>query len=325
MIEEVNKKRSWLWVLLFIFVALLLSALATGWNIVLVRDYQKFVELAKNISLQEISVLPSNLIINMILGTLGFVATLGLTILIFIKLLKEMRLNQLQSEFLATVSHELKTPLASIELSSGLIRSGGLSEAEINALWNSHQNELHRLKEEVEALLEAARWQGKPSFKKRAPLLLENWLIESFTHWKQILGPTSILIREGEPLPIEIDLDLRTLNLIVNNLINNAKKFSKGAPHVVIRTTYFPSNGGFSKPRWKIQFQDQGWGFNPADSKKIFHRFFRSTTSAPYAIPGTGLGLYLARSASRAMGLSLSAESLGTGKGAVFILEGKVP
>ena len=152
------KKNRWLWILLFVFVAVLLSALAMGWNIVLVRDYQLLSELVRHFSLPvNTNTSPSPLIIKMILGTLGFIASLTLIVLLFTKLLNEMRLNQLQSEFLATVSHELKTPIASLNLSSTLIRAGGLTEVESLHLWRSHEIELERLKDQVNTLLEAAR------------------------------------------------------------------------------------------------------------------------------------------------------------------------
>jgi len=318
-----RKKRRRLWVALFISVALLLGALATGWNVVLVRDYQNILNLARNLSIpDELSAYSTSLILKMILGTLGFIATLGLTISLFVKLLHEMRLNQLQSEFLATVSHELKTPIATMELSSSLIRTGEITETERDRLWTSHQEELRRLREEVEALLEAARWQSKPLINKRTAIHLDTWIQQSFEQWKTLLGPKAVLEREGEPLNSEALVDLRTLNLISSNLLTNAKKFSRGTPHVIIRTNRVPAKRLFSRPRWQVQFEDRGWGFDPADSKRIFHRFFRSRSHAPYAIPGTGLGLYLAHEGSRAMGLLLTGDSPGTERGAVFTLEG---
>jgi signal transduction histidine kinase len=49
------------------------------------------------------------------------------------------------------------------------------------------------------------------------------------------------------------------------------------------------------RPLWTIEFEDRGWGFPASHAKKIFQKFFRSPTQAPYAIPGTGLGLYLVK------------------------------
>jgi len=300
------KKRRWLWVFLFISAALILSALATGWNLVLVKDYQQFEKLPQT---QWV------LVLKMGLGTSGFVAVLALTISLFIKLLSEMRLNQMQSEFLAAVSHELKTPIATLELSSSLLDAGGLSDHEKEKLWASHHTELKRLKEEVNALLEAARLQVRLRASQKSVMILETWLTQKMPHWKAILGPDAKLLREGAPLEFETCLDTKALDLLFDNLMSNARKYARLVPRVVVRTQ-------ISASQWRIQVQDDGWGFDPADSKKIFQRFFRAKTLAPYAIAGTGLGLYLAFSASRALKLKLRAESKGFEKGAIFTVEG---
>ncbi len=137
------------------------------------------------------------------------------------------------------------------------------------------------------------------------------------------MGPGAHLCREGEALTQPILGELRALNLIMNNLLSNARKFSQDLPKVTLRTRRLPPQSPWKKGRWQIQVEDQGWGFDPEDTRRIFNRFFRSKPRAPYAIPGTGLGLYLAQSASRSMGLTLRAESKGSGMGATFTLEGR--
>lgn len=303
------RRHRWVWVLLFILVVAVLGTLATGWNFVLVRDYRRFFHTPM--------VPPAAPIYGHIWGTLGFISVVCGIVIFFIKLQKEMKLNQLQSEFIATVSHELKTPIATLDLTSSLLRQDSLTREEAQELWKSHEAELKRLKEEVEALLEAARWQSGKVRLKKSQIDLEAWLHEALGRWRNMLGPQGIIERQGEPLPCRIAVDLKLFNLITDNLIDNARKFSREqAPQVIVRST-------LSGDRWQLQFQDEGWGFDPADSKKIFKRFFRSRTDAPYAISGTGLGLYLAASASQSMGLVLTGVSRGTGKGAVFTLEGK--
>src|SRR5262249_36526063 len=116
-------------------------------------------------------------------------------------------------------------------------------------------------------------------------------------------------------------LDERTLWLITDNLVDNARKFSKGTPHVIVRTSWKPERRGGGQ--WALEFEDSGLGFTPKDSERIFSPFFRSKNAAPHAIPGNGLGLYLAASACRALGLKLKGKSEGLGKGAVFTIEGR--
>jgi two-component system, OmpR family, phosphate regulon sensor histidine kinase PhoR len=314
-------RRRWVWVVLFILVMLLLVSLATGWNVVLVRDYRRLLEIARSVALKEAPDFP---VIALALGSLGFAAAVSLIILFFVKLLNEMRLNQRQAEFLATVSHELKTPIATMELSSSLIQAGGLSEDERNRLWRSHGAELRRLREEVDALLEAARWQSNTVPLKSTAIDLERWLDESLARWRQILGPEATLRREGAPLNGLARLDLRMLNLITDNLLDNARKFARETPRVTIESRMTRGSRPWRKSRWQLRIRDEGHGFNPVDSRHIFKRFFRARVDAPYAIPGTGLGLYLASSASRAMGVTLKGESAGVGSGSVFTLEGPV-
>jgi signal transduction histidine kinase len=324
------RKRRWLWIVLFIFGAVLWTTLATGWNVVVVRDYHRMLQLAKssisNPAGPSTGTPPDDNGMGpwpfIIAGWLGFTAALGTLVLFFIKTLREMRLNQLQAEFLATVSHELKTPIASIELSSSLLRSGDVTAEESDQLWNSHQQELKRLRSEVDAILEAARWQANPMRARPELTDLESWLNQSMPRWKAILGKDAELLREGDSLPQNTKTDPRSLTLIMDNLIDNARKFSRGRPSVTIRTTYLPAKGLFKKPKWQLEVHDRGWGFDPQETHKLFRRFFRARHDAPYSIPGTGLGLYLASSASRSIGVRISGHSAGLGQGAVFTLTG---
>jgi signal transduction histidine kinase len=311
-------KRRWLWVLLFIWMATLLVGLAAGWNVVLISHYHEMLALARQAS-SSVSVPWMGLV----LGTVGFGTLLATLLLFFLKILREMRLNQLQSEFLETVSHELKTPIASIELSSSLLRTAGLTSSEVERLWTSHQAELKRLREDVDTLLEAARIQSHPIRVKQSPIELEAWLKQSLDRWKNLLGPGATLRREGDALQGCANLELKALNLIADNLVDNARKFSKGTPELVVYTARVPARGLWHRARWHIEFRDQGWGFNPSDSRRIFSRFFRARTDSPNSIPGSGLGLHLADSASRALGIRLKGESHGPGTGARFTLEGR--
>jgi signal transduction histidine kinase len=321
-----NRRKLGLWVALFVSLALLLALLATGWNVVLVQDYQLMKEFAaRSLQLPRQGIwrpdLPWK---SLVLGTLGFVAALGAVALLFIKVVRETRLNQLQSEFLATVSHELKTPIAALELTSSLLRAGGVTAEEAETLWQSHRTELDRLREDVETLLQAARWQAHAPrlSSRRERLTLESWLAGALGRWRTLLGPEAELRRDGQPLDGVAYLDPRALGLITDNLLGNAKKYARGQPRITIRTRRLEASGLRRRPRWQIQIQDEGWGFDPSDSDRIFTRFFRSRTDSTETIPGTGLGLFLAATACRALGIELRGESPGVGRGATFTLEG---
>jgi signal transduction histidine kinase len=311
-----NRRSYWLWIAVFVGAAILLGTLATGWNLVLVRDYNQMLALARSISRPAPTVSVTTLVGSLVFGTLGFFVVLSAFIVFFLKLLREMRQNQQQSEFLATISHELKTPIATIELSANLLQEGNLTADEREKLWGSHQAEVARLKSDVEALLQAARWESMPIHVLREPVDLEVWIRESMDRWRTLLGPNADLKRSGQPLEFSTPLDLRKLNLISDNILQNARKYAKDSPKVEICTHHH-------KGRWQIQFKDDGWGFDPKDSHNIMKPFFRSKAHPVKSIPGTGLGLYIATSASRALGTKIMGFSAGRGQGATFTIEGK--
>lgn len=301
------KKSGWLWITLVVLLSTLLVILATTFNFAVFQ-------------IPEVT-FPSRLF-GIVMGTIGFVIVLSFTIVILVRLLREMKLNQLQNEFLARVTHELKSPIATIELMSDLIKESNLQPTTIeeqHRLWDIHDVELKRLKTEVEVLLEATRWEHKPFPPNLTVFNLESWLTKSIEHWKNFFP--GVVDRKGVPLNFNVYLDSKLFDLISNNLVNNAKKFAKADGRLTIQTEFDNDTDGVTG-RWRIHFIDNGYGFEPKDCKRIFKRFYRAKHSAPYAIAGTGLGLYLVKSACKALKIRVSASSPGPDHGAVFTLEG---
>ncbi|MEO5667292.1 MAG: HAMP domain-containing sensor histidine kinase [Bdellovibrionota bacterium] len=310
----VHRKR-WPWILLFVSVMVIIAVLMTSWNWVLVQHYNRMILLAKDQWTSRSQEAPW---LSAILGTLGFSTLIVLFALFFAKILREMKLNQLQRDFLANMTHELKTPLASLELSASLLKKGtALPDDDRSTLWQTHDTELRRLREEIERLLTASRWEqfhDKPDF---ADVDLEAWLHKSMEKWKRMLPMDAKLVRIGDPLVGVATLDVSLLALITGNLIDNARKFSGSRPLTMsIRTRVLDD-------AWDLSFKDDGLGFAPDEATKIFNRFQRLKHRSDHAIPGTGLGLHLAKSASQAMNLELRAASAGPDKGARFVLSGR--
>jgi two-component system phosphate regulon sensor histidine kinase PhoR len=312
-------RRRWLWITFSIVLAVLLGTLATTYNVVVVQDYRKMVEYARQSHLFELSSTPTPPLWKVTFGTAGFVAALLGVIVFMFKVLKEMKVNQLQSEFIAHVSHELKTPIATLELTGGLLRSDESGEsAERRRLWLSHDEELGRLKRQVEDLLEAARWQAGPPKRDPQPIHLGDWIRESSGRWREILGPDAELSIDGVPLDFTIPADGQKMELIFSNLMNNARKFAREKPQVRVSTDR-------QGRQWKISVEDQGRGFPANESRRIFQRFHRAPHGAPYAIPGSGLGLHLCETVARSMGWRIRASSPGIDHGATFTITGKAP
>jgi signal transduction histidine kinase len=316
------RKRRWLWIVLFVFASVTLGTLAALWNVVILSNYFRMVDLARDRlrsapDFQGLGGLPWW---TLILGTVAIVGALVTVVLFFIRLLREMRLNQLQTEFLANVTHELKTPLASLALSSSLIRSGQAQGEEAELLWRTHESELTRLQGEIERLLAAARWEQFHDKPKIERLDLGQWLRGSLPAWRAQVGAKGRIEMTGDPLDLRIDADPKLLDLVVKNLIDNSKKFSMGRPEISIKATRLEREG---QALWHLEFSDKGLGFRPEDHKKIFKRFYRAKHHSKVAIPGTGLGLHLVATACKAMKILIAAHSEGPGKGATFSLSGE--
>ncbi len=322
-----NRKTAW-WVILFILGVTSLALLIIGWNWVLVRDHQKLKQFARH-SISILEQIPTEVAIlkwNIALGGVAFSAALSAMIVFFIKTLREIRLNQRQSEFLATVSHELKTPIASIELATDLLKQGGLSPKDTLQLFNTLKSETQRLKEGVSSLLEAARWENRIQEKEVEEIPLLPWLEAQLDRWRYLLGSASelrLICSAGtKESPLILKGNQKTLALILDNLLDNARKFSLGPAQVEIRVNLIQKRQG---PHFEIQVKDEGVGFLPEESRLIFQRFYRAKNAkleSRNAISGTGLGLSIAWEASKSMGLRLKGSSQGYHQGALFCLEG---
>ncbi len=309
------------WSLFFFIAIVLIGILAATWNIILVEEHHKMQEIAKSFSAYRNQfVLDTNPWFKVILGSLGFLVVLSLMILFFIKTIREIQSNQIYRNFLDKVSHELKSPLTTLELTSSLLQKKTISlNPDILELWKAHDTELKRLRTEVDHMLESSRWQNlkaKVDFQK---IHLENLIKEIWPELKTALGPNSKLERTGPELNFQIKTDSRLLKMIFLNIIENARKYSLEQPNVIVETAIFKKNPS----HWSISIKDSGMGFDPKISKKLFDQFYRAENSAPHAISGSGLGLYLVAQASTALSLKIKAHSDGLGLGASFIIEGK--
>jgi signal transduction histidine kinase len=308
--KVVTRPKTGLWVFLFILGLAIAGVMATSYN----------VEIILNNLRTDVPALPW---VKIILGSLGFIGIITFLILFFERMIREMKISQFHADFLDRISHELRTPLSTMSLVSDLLRGRpDLTQEERERLWKSHETELNRLKADVESLLQAARLRESRQQVNLMPIDLRDFLTDKWPSFEQLLGPAAVLRREiADEGLMRVRADPTLLELILRNLLDNAKKFSLGQPEVVLRVRVTRRN-------FEIAVLDRGQGFAPKSQSRLFKRFSRiqseSTEFRGYAVPGTGLGLYLSASAARAMGMTLSGTSLGEGQGAEFKLIGQV-
>jgi two-component system phosphate regulon sensor histidine kinase PhoR len=263
-----------------------------------------------------------------IAGSFGFIGIISALILFFARLLREMRISQVQADFLDRISHELRTPLSTLTLVSDLLRHPDHPRTpdEEEKLWRSHSLELERLRTDVELLLQAARLRESRLKVNLEKIDVNQWFLDHWQEFLDLLGPEAELELKGDRIQRTLMVDPALFELIFRNLFDNARKFALGRAKVSIQFKTIHARFMFNRSRWKITVEDQGLGFTPEKEKALFKRFSRlegeSSKYKTHSIPGTGLGLYLSASASKAMGLTLTGKSKGEGQGAQFVIEG---
>jgi signal transduction histidine kinase len=223
------------------------------------------------------------------------------------------RLSALRADFVSLVSHELRTPMAAVIGAARTLqqRWRELSPEHRESFLELIAGETNRLAELIGDVLDTSRIEaGTFSFRFREVDVSQ--LVQDTVATAQ-LGQDEVQLRAHvqSPLP-EIRGDLDRLRQVLTNLIDNAIKYSPAGGQVDVRA--YPENG-----RVLVDISDQGPGIAKADQKLIFEKFGRVTGSG-VTRPGTGLGLFSARSIAEAHGGGLEVQSAPE-QGATFTLE----
>jgi two-component system sensor histidine kinase SenX3 len=254
--------------------------------------------------------------VKVVLGVIFFGAIVTGLILNTIFLVREIRRNEQHDAFINAVTHELKTPIASIRLHLQTLERRKLDESQRRTFYQLMLEDSERLMNTVEQVLKA----GREGARKREHIALDfAQLVEQCVE----AARTSHHLRP-ETLRYESTLngtgsqvlgdpgDLRTA---VSNILENAVKYSGNHVDITVNLEQNPQNG------LVLKVQDSGVGIPPGELKTIFKRFYRVPNRALPQVRGTGLGLYLVRTVAKRHGGRVSAYSAGPGKGTTVILE----
>jgi len=286
-----------------IVATVLAVALAVGWQILVVAD---FGSAARGFT-------PAHWWF-LILGTIFFgLVILGL-VLLCAWLIREMRHSQRQQAFLDAVTHEMKTPLASLRLALDTLRRRDPGAERRHAFLENMEQDVERLDRTVDHVLAAARAEGAT----RAPLegrvdlrgLLEDCI-------DQIRDSHDLDVRairlEGEGTAV-VRGDEAELGLVFRNLLENAVKYSDPPAEVHVHLT------DTGDRRVRVQIADQGIGIPPGELRKIFQRSYRAGRDVQRRASGLGLGLFIVRDLLRRHGGRIEAQSEGAGRGSRFVV-----
>ena len=247
-------------------------------------------------------------------GIILIVAIAVAMVLIFRNLTVHVKLTRLYDNFIANVTHELKSPLSSIQLYLETLRSKEVQHEKRNEFLELMMKDARRLNKLINSILEISRLEQKRIAHNYhvydADLIIRQLIEDSVEQFR--LPKTSVQFNNNSPCKCVIDRD--AMQIVFDNLIDNAKKYSWQPVQIsvnVLRT----------QKKLMIEFKDNGVGVEQKNLKKIFHKFQRINNNNIPNVKGTGLGLYWVREIIRLHGGKITAFSEGKNKGTCFKIE----
>ncbi|MDP3276384.1 MAG: HAMP domain-containing sensor histidine kinase [Deltaproteobacteria bacterium] len=216
----------------------------------------------------------------------------------------EQRLNRLKSDFIATVSHELKTPLSLIRMFGEMLSSNRqLTEDRRKQYLQIIVRESERLTSLIENVLDFARVErGKASY-EFSPGNLGELTLRSVDLFRSRLDRDRpvILVDVSKNIP-DSELDEQALQLLILNLLDNALKYAPDGERIVVRVRH-------QGARLTLEVEDEGPGIDDEDSRRIFERFYRGRHAREHGARGSGIGLALVQHIARAHGGDVAVRS----------------
>ncbi|MGH7222678.1 MAG: sensor histidine kinase [Gemmataceae bacterium] len=253
-----------------------------------------------------------------VLGVFLFAILIAGVVLNTVFLVREIRRNERQDSFLNAVTHELKTPIASVRLYLDTLQRHPGDETQRQRFYAIMRADTDRLLSTVEQVLKAGELGQRRRLHQRNRLELQPLIAECIatTLARHHLPPDAIQLADT-PGAVQLFLfaNLEDLRMAILNLLDNAVKYSPQGVHVhcALRIEDYT---------WvALSIADTGLGIQPHELRRIFKRFYRASSNDRVKIKGTGLGLFLVRTIVRQHGGDISAASEGLGHGTTVSLK----
>ena len=230
-------------------------------------------------------------------------------------LVREIRRNEQHDAFINAVTHELKTPVASIRLYLETLETRAVEEGKRKQFYRVMLEDSERLLATIEQILRTGRVGSASRKLNLSPFEIGGIVEESLARARSLYSvpAESLEYRGGPPATILGDID--EVRAAVSNLVDNAVKYSGSEVKVTVETASV--DGKYVA----LRVSDRGAGIPQADLKRIFKRFYRVPGPLASRVKGTGLGLYIVRSVAKRHGGRAWAESEGPGHGSTFVLQ----
>jgi two-component system sensor histidine kinase SenX3 len=249
----------------------------------------------------------------LLLGIVLLAMIIAGVVLNTIFLVREIRRNAQHDAFINAMTHELKTPVASIRLYLETLQSRAVDEEKRKEFYGIMLDDSDRLLQTIEQVLRTGRMGASRKLNiTRIDLsqVIEEFLVRARAIYR--LPDEALTYRPDGPTTIMGDAD--EVRAAVSNLIDNAVKYS--GSNVKVRVETEKTDNVVS-----MRVRDEGPGIPKTELKQIFKRFHRVPGSLATRVKGTGLGLYIVRSVAKRHGGRAWAESEGPGRGSTFVLQ----
>lgn len=299
-------------ILIFIFAQLAWIALISLWIYWYSSNYIIFSQAGSKLSPQMVPV--SKNLFALVSGLILMVAiSVGMSLL-FRRLSIQYNLAGLYDNFIANVTHELKSPLASIQLYLETLARRELPREKQQEFLAIMLADAQRLNMLINAILEIPALEHKkiarhfqiveagPTLQRLAASAREQFQLDD-----------QALVVQGEA-PCRCVLDEEAMRIVLCNLIDNSIKYRHGSVRITITMSC-------SEKTLHIDCADKGIGWDESEEKKLFDKFYRIESERVPNVKGTGLGLYWVREIIKYHGGSITAHSPGPWQGAIFSIE----
>jgi signal transduction histidine kinase len=248
-----------------------------------------------------------------LVGFIDLVLGAGL-VLVYSNVRREMQISRIKSDFVANVSHELKTPLALIRLFAETLELGRVpGEQKAQQYYRVINKESQRLTQLINNILDFSRIEAGRKEYRFAPADVGRIVSEVLDAYRFQIEQQGfrLEVEIADDLP-EVMADKEALSQALLNLVNNSIKYSRDEKFLRLDVRHEPG-------RVLIAVADRGIGVAKSEHKKIFEKFYRAEDSLVHETKGSGLGLPLVRHIMEAHGGSVEVES-SPGKGSTFTL-----
>jgi len=287
-----RRKTAFLFLILGICLIVLAVALNVGWIL---------------LNLREVALL--------VFGVIFFAAIITGLVLNTTFLIREIRRNEQHDAFLNAVTHELKTPIASIKLYLETLKTRDVDEAKRREFYDVMLSDSDRLLGTVEQVLQASRTRERQRQLNLSEVDVGGLLNETISLVRSSHHLDESAIRFAEPTEkMFVVGDRGELKTAFGNLLENAIKYSIDEPKISIRLKKSLQS------KVDIFVKDNGIGIAAGDLKRIFKRFYRASNLSTKDKKGTGLGLFIVKSIVEKHGGRIQAESKGVGRGSTFLV-----